>query len=270
VASTSTSSSTSRSPTHTAYTGSLSKLGIVGRDGHTLDASWIDGPRTYLGFMAPGFPNLFTITGPQSPISLYNNPLAIEDHVQLASTAIEQVLAAGQTTLEATPEATALWGTIVAGLAEKTLLPKANSWYMGANVEGKPRQCMLFIGGAPLYRLMCDLVVAGGWSGFARDGASSPVPALLRLDSAARSTSSAGQWWVVRTWPAKVSRPGNSSSFEVESAPTAASTNRAVNVAPSSVVTVQIDVGSSHTVEVTRASKRKLRRRSKRSVTCSR
>jgi cation diffusion facilitator CzcD-associated flavoprotein CzcO/acetyl esterase/lipase len=167
-----------------AFTGSLSKLGIVGRDGRMLDESWADGPRTYLGFMAPGFPNLFTITGPQSPISLYNNPLAIEDHVELASTAIQHILDAGQTTLETTPEAAALWGTVVAGLAEQTLLPKANSWYMGANVEGKPRQCMLFIGGAPLYRLMCDLVVAGGWSGFARDGASLPVPDLLRIDPA--------------------------------------------------------------------------------------
>ncbi|MCW3041218.1 MAG: putative flavoprotein involved in transport [Solirubrobacterales bacterium] len=167
-----------------AFTGSLTNLGIVGRDGLDLRDAWADGPHTYLGFMAPGFPNLFTITGPQSPISLYNNPLAIEDHVELAADAIKALLDAGQSTLEVTPEAAERWGEVVAGVADQTLLPRANSWYMGANVEGKPRQCMLFIGGAPLYRLLCDVVVGSGWAGFARDGAGTDVPDMLRLDPA--------------------------------------------------------------------------------------
>jgi cation diffusion facilitator CzcD-associated flavoprotein CzcO/acetyl esterase/lipase len=168
-----------------AYTGSLFNMRIVGREGLALRDAWSDGPDTYLGFMVPGFPNLFTITGPQSPISLYNSPLAIEDHVDLASDAIQTIIESGQETLEATREAADLWDEIVAGLGARTLLPKADSWYMGANVVGKPRKLFLFIGGAPLYRLMCDLSVAGGWGGFARDGQSSPVPDLLRIDPAA-------------------------------------------------------------------------------------
>ncbi|WP_354700136.1 esterase [Paraconexibacter sp. AEG42_29] len=165
-----------------AFTGSLMNMGIVGRDGETLREHWAAGPRTYLGIAVHGFPNLFTITGPQSAVALYNNPLAIEDHVEFASDAVEALLERGATTLEPTAASEEQWKTLVDGIANMTLLPQANSWYMGANIPGKPRSVLFFAGGAPLYRAICAEVEATGYGGFAVDAGASPVPNTVILD----------------------------------------------------------------------------------------
>ena len=167
-----------------AISGPLFNLGIVGRGGVKLAEQWKDGPRTWLGIASAGFPNLFTITGPTSAIVLYNNPLAIEDHVDFAVDAIKHVLAVGATTIEATEAAEQAWHKQVDGILHTTLLPKANSWYMGANVPGKPRSVFIFAGGAPLYRAMVADVIANGYAGFSIGGQPVPkVPPMIQIDS---------------------------------------------------------------------------------------
>jgi len=168
-----------------AITGSLLNLGFVGRDGVALKDRWADGPATYLGISVSGFPNLFTITGPQSAVALYNNPLAIEDHVDFATAAIKRVLDSGATTIETNTDAERAWGIEVEGILNRTLLPKANSWYMGANVPGKPRATYVFAGGAPLYRAMCKDVIDHGFAGFSIGDAPAPgIPPMVQLDPA--------------------------------------------------------------------------------------
>ncbi|MCW3041333.1 MAG: putative flavoprotein involved in transport [Solirubrobacterales bacterium] len=165
-----------------AFTGSLMNMGITGRDGRSLREHWAAGPRTYLGIGVHGFPNLFTITGPQSAVALYNNPLAIEDHVEFAADAVKVLLDRGASTFEPSAESEAQWKELVDGIANMTLLPQANSWYMGANIPGKPRTVLFFAGGAPLYRAICAEVEATGYGGFAVDGQAAPVPNTVTLD----------------------------------------------------------------------------------------
>jgi cation diffusion facilitator CzcD-associated flavoprotein CzcO len=159
-----------------AMTGPLLKMNITGRDGLTLNEAWADGPHTYLGLTVKGFPNLFAITGPQSPSVLYNMPLAIEDHADWIGDAITHMRENGIREMEPTAEAQEAWGAQVAAIASQTLMPTTNSWYMGANVPGKPRVFMVYLGGAPTYRKICDDVAANGYEGFALDGSAQPVP----------------------------------------------------------------------------------------------
>jgi cation diffusion facilitator CzcD-associated flavoprotein CzcO len=158
-----------------AMTGPLMKLGIVGRDGLKLSDKWAHGPRTYLGLTVSGFPNLFLITGPQSPSVLYNMPLAIEDHVDFVAEAITYMRDRGLDVIEATLESEDKWVADALEISSQTLLPGTDSWYMGANIPGKPRICMLYLGGAPAYRASCDDVVANGYAGFKLDRAAVPV-----------------------------------------------------------------------------------------------
>ena len=158
-----------------AMTGPLMKLGIVGRDGLKLSDKWAHGPRTYLGLTVSGFPNLFLVTGPQSPSVLYNMPLAIEDHVDFAAEAITYMRDRGLDVIEATLESEDNWVAHAVEISSKTLLPETDSWYMGANIPGKPRICLLYVGGAPAYRATCDDVVANGYAGFTLDRAAVPV-----------------------------------------------------------------------------------------------
>jgi len=163
-----------------ASTGPLLAMNITGRDGLRLADHWAYGPQTYLGLMAAGFPNLFMITGPQSPSVLYNMPLAIEDHVDLSTAAIGYLREHGLDVIEPTPEAEHAWVTHTNQLALATLLPESTtSWYMGSNIPGKPRRVLVYLGGAPAYRAKCDEVVQAGWEGFAltRAGARERVPA---------------------------------------------------------------------------------------------
>jgi len=152
-----------------AMTGPLLQLGIVGCNGLTLNKKWADGPHTYLGIATHGFPNLFFITGPQSPGVLYNMPLAIEDHVEFATDAIQYLREHDLDVIEPTLEAEAQWGALVDSIAQQTLLPGTDSWYTGANIPGKPRICMIYLGGASAYRKICADVEDNGYTGFALD-----------------------------------------------------------------------------------------------------
>ena len=153
-----------------AMTGAIVSVDITGRDGLSLRQKWADGPRSYLGLMTVGFPNLFAITGPGSPSVLSNMMVSIEQHVDWISGCLTQLRAEGSTTIEPTPTAEAGWMTHVNDCAEITLFPAASSWYTGANVPGKPRVFLPYIGGVDVYRKACDEVVARDYLGFRRTG----------------------------------------------------------------------------------------------------
>jgi cyclohexanone monooxygenase len=158
-----------------AMTGPALRMGIVGRHGLTLVEKWADGPQTYLGLQVNGFPNFFLITGPQSPSVLYNMPLAIEDHVDFIADAITYMRENGHDTTEPTAEAEAAWVAQTNAIAAETLLPETDSWWMGTNVPGKPRVCMIFLAGANVYRQICADVVAANYRGFALESAKASV-----------------------------------------------------------------------------------------------
>jgi cyclohexanone monooxygenase len=147
-------------------TGTLLKIDIRGRGGLTLVEKWAAGPRTYLGLMTAGFPNLFLITEPGSPSVLCNMIGAIEQHVDWITECLGAMQAKLQATIEATEEAEDDWVAHVNEVAYRTLYPSANSWYMGANVQGKPRVFMPYIGGVAPYREKCDQVATSGYQGF--------------------------------------------------------------------------------------------------------
>ncbi|WP_233835475.1 flavin-containing monooxygenase [Paraburkholderia sp. ZP32-5] len=149
-----------------AFTGPLLNLGIEGRDGLKLSERWSDGPKTYLGLAAHGFPNLFMLMGPQSAAAIYNNPLAIEDHVEFASDLIEHMQKNAFTTFEVSANAEAEWGAHIQEVASHTLFPTTQSAYNGANIPGKPRVLMIYVGGAPAYRKICADVVEANYRGF--------------------------------------------------------------------------------------------------------
>ncbi|GAN78383.1 flavin-containing monooxygenase [Acidisphaera rubrifaciens] len=150
-----------------AMTGPLLRIDIRGEHGTALRDAWADGPQTYLGLQVAGFPNLFTITGPGSPSVLSNMPIAIEQHVDWIIDCIQHMRAKGLARVEATEEAQARWVAHVNEAAHATLLPQAaSSWYLGANVPGKPRVFMPYAGGAGRYRKICETVAANGYEGF--------------------------------------------------------------------------------------------------------
>jgi len=149
-----------------AMTGSVAKIEIVGRERRTLNQKWEEGPRTYLGLMSEGFPNLFIITGPGSPSVLSNMIVSIEQHVDWISDCLAYMRDNGLATMEATKPAEDKWVEHVNEVAHATLYPQAASWYMGANIPGKPRIFMPYIGGVPAYRQKCNEVAAMGYEGF--------------------------------------------------------------------------------------------------------
>jgi cyclohexanone monooxygenase len=149
-----------------AMTGALNKIEIVGRNGERLRDDWADGPRTYLGLGVDGFPNLFLVSGPGAPAVLANMVLHAEAHVNWIADAIAHLDAQGYRAIEATPDAVDGWIVECNQRADATLFPKANSWYLGANVPGKPRVFMLFIGGFALYLDICRDVAEAGYKGF--------------------------------------------------------------------------------------------------------
>lgn len=152
-----------------AMTGSLLKPDIRGRAGKALKDKWREGPKTYLGVATAEFPNMFTVTGPGSPSVLTNMLPTIEQHVEWISGLIGVAHARGVACVEATPEAEIEWSAHVNALADATLFPSCNSWYLGANVPGKPRVFMPYIG-FPQYVEKCDQIAADGYPGFALDG----------------------------------------------------------------------------------------------------
>jgi cation diffusion facilitator CzcD-associated flavoprotein CzcO/acetyl esterase/lipase len=153
-----------------AMTGAIVAVDIEGRDGLALARKWAGGPRTYLGLMTGGFPNFFTITGPGSPSVLSNMVVSIEQHVDWIGACLEHMRAERLDTIEPTPAAEAGWVQHVNDFADITLYPRADSWYMGANVPGKARVFLPYIGGVDRYRKACEEVVSRGYLGFAFDG----------------------------------------------------------------------------------------------------
>ncbi|MBN9005139.1 MAG: NAD(P)/FAD-dependent oxidoreductase [Rhizobiales bacterium] len=149
-----------------AMTGSVAKIDIRGRDGQTLNDKWAAGPRTYLGLMSEGFPNLFVITGPGSPSVLSNMIVSIEQHVDWIADCLGYMRDRGFEVMEAKRDAEDKWVDHVNEVAHGTLYPQANSWYMGANIPGKPRIFMPYIGGVGAYRQICNDVAAKGYEGF--------------------------------------------------------------------------------------------------------
>jgi len=154
-----------------AMTGAIVAVDIEGRDGLKLADKWAEGPKTYLGLSVAGFPNFFTITGPGSPSVMSNMAVSIEQHVEWVSECIGYLREHGLDSIEATDGAEAGWVQHVNDAADMTLYPKANSWYMGANVPGKPRVFLPFIGGVDAYRRACNEVVERDYLGFALSGA---------------------------------------------------------------------------------------------------
>ena len=149
-----------------AMTGALTRVDIRGRDGVSLRDAWHAGPRTYLGIASSGFPNLFMITGPGSPSVLSNMMVSIEQHVDWVAGALAHLGESGLAAIEPTRQAQDDWVDHVNEIASYTLFPKANSWYMGANVPGKPRVFMPYAGGVGSYRVKCDEVARNGYEGF--------------------------------------------------------------------------------------------------------
>jgi cation diffusion facilitator CzcD-associated flavoprotein CzcO len=151
-----------------AMTGPMLRMGITGRDGISLAKAWEAGPRTYLGLQIAGFPNLFSVTGPGSPSVLCNMPVAIEQHADWITDCIAHMRAHGLERIETTPEAVDKWVEQVNTAASATLLPLAtSSWYLGANVPGKPRVFMPYAGGMARYRQICADVATNNYRGFA-------------------------------------------------------------------------------------------------------
>jgi cyclohexanone monooxygenase len=150
-----------------AMTGSLVRIDIRGRGGVTLKDKWADGPRTYLGVATHGFPNMFMITGPQSPSVLSNMPVSIEQHVDWIADCLAYLRAHGVDTIEPRIDAEDGWVAHVTEVADATLLPLADSWWVGANIPDKPRQLYPYVGGVGPYRATCDEVAAKGYEGFA-------------------------------------------------------------------------------------------------------
>ncbi len=149
-----------------AMTGTLTRIDIRGRNGESLKDKWEAGPRTYLGLMTAGFPNMFLITGPGSPSVLSNMIVSIEQHVDWVADCIAHMNDRQLDCIEADRAEEDQWVLHVNEVAFKTLYPSANSWYMGANVPGKPLVFMPYIGGVGSYRQTCNEVAAQGYRGF--------------------------------------------------------------------------------------------------------
>jgi cation diffusion facilitator CzcD-associated flavoprotein CzcO len=148
-------------------TGSLLKMDIRGRDVVSLKDAWAAGPRNYLGLQVAQFPNMFMITGPGSPSVLCNMPVAIEQHVEWITDCIAHLRKAGLTRIEPKEEAMDFWVAEVNAAANATVLPQAkHSWYLGANIPGKPRVFMPYAGGMAHYRKICAEVAAKNYEGF--------------------------------------------------------------------------------------------------------
>ncbi len=153
-----------------AITGALLEIDIRGRGGRSLREKWSDGPRTYLGLATAAFPNMFMVTGPGSPSVLSNMVCSIEQHVDWISDCMAYVRERGIDTIEATAEAEDAWVAHVGEVANATLFPRASSWYLGANIPGKPRVFMPYLGGVGNYRARCEEIAAAGYEGFALSG----------------------------------------------------------------------------------------------------
>ena len=150
-----------------AMTGPLIKMNITGKNNVKLNEVWQGGPKTFLGLQIPGFPNLFTVTGPGSPSVLTNMPMAIEQHVEWIRDCIQFIIENNYSTIEPSEEKSKKWGEEVNTVANKTLLPTVkHSWYLGANIPGKPRVFMPYAGGLPKYAKICEEIKQENYKSF--------------------------------------------------------------------------------------------------------
>ena len=149
-----------------AMTGAMKKIDIQTDAGAKIGIKWEDGPRTYLGIMMADFPNLFMITGPQSPGVKSQMILSCEQHVDWIADCLEHLRSSGQSKIVPETKAEDDWVAHNNAVANATLYPLANSWYMGANIPGKPRIFMPYVGGVEAYKKRCDTVAAAGYEGF--------------------------------------------------------------------------------------------------------
>jgi cyclohexanone monooxygenase len=149
-----------------ALTGALLEIDIRGRDGASLAEVWADGPRTYLGVATQGFPNMFLITGPQSPSVFSNVVVSIEQHVEWVSDLLAYMGQNGFDRVDVDPAKQDEWVEHVAEVASGTLFPLANSWYMGSNIPGKARVLLPYLGGVGAYRARCEEIAENGYEGF--------------------------------------------------------------------------------------------------------
>lgn len=161
---------------YAAITGAVLRIDIRGRGGLSLRQAWSDGPRTYLGLSVPGFPNLFTMTGPGSPSVLTNMLVAIHQHARWIGQCLKYLADNDIWTIEATPEAEQAWGIHVHAVAEQTLLPSCGSWYLGAKIPGKQPVFMPLVG-FPAYAKKSAEIAAAGYLGFVLAPAHHPVQA---------------------------------------------------------------------------------------------
>lgn len=152
-----------------ALTGALLAFDVVGRDGRNLKDKWKSGPRSYLGFMLEGFPNLFAPSGPNGPAALANLITIAEHDVDWIADMISWMEANGVSTVEPTAEAEDGWMRMVLAMAEKSLIRKANTWWVGANVKGKPQGLTMFIGGFAKYRELCEAAAQNRKANFVFD-----------------------------------------------------------------------------------------------------
>jgi len=149
-----------------AMTGAMKEIDIHTDAGVSIREKWEHGPRTYLGIMIAGFPNLFMITGPQSPGVKSQMILACEQHVDWIADCIQYLRDHGFSRIEAEEDAEDTWVRHNNEVADRTLYPLANSWYVGANIPGKPRVFMPYVGGVAAYKKKCDEIAASGYEGF--------------------------------------------------------------------------------------------------------
>lgn len=149
-----------------ALTGALLAIDIRGRGGRTLRQAWAQGPMTYLGLMTHGFPNMFIVAGPGSPSVLSNMVHSIETHVDWISDCVASMQSSRRCRIEAAEAAQGKWVAQVNEMADRTLYPRGRSWYLGANVPGKPRVFMPYVAGVPAYRQCIEEVAAQGYVGF--------------------------------------------------------------------------------------------------------
>jgi cyclohexanone monooxygenase len=154
-----------------AMTGSFDKIAITGRNGLTLAEKWRAGPRAYLGLASAGFPNLFMITGPGSPSVLASMIQAIEQHVDWLVDCLGHMRDVGASTIEARLEDEDAWVEHVNEVSKVSLRSTCSSWYVGANIPGRPRVFMPYIGGFPIYVQKCNEVMNNGFDGFVLEGA---------------------------------------------------------------------------------------------------
>lgn len=149
-----------------AMTGALKRIDIRGVDNASLRDLWEDGPRAYLGLAISKFPNLFMITGPGSPSVLTNMIPSIEQHVDWITDCLADMRARGMSRIEPEPDAQEAWVAHVNEIADLSMRSTCSSWYLGSNVDGKPRVFMPYIGGFPAYVRKCEEVVEAGYAGF--------------------------------------------------------------------------------------------------------